>query len=158
MPTVDDFFEEMSNLSKLVYTYRPIITEHCKTGNIKAIVDILEREPLLKKSNGEFYIRIVCLHNHFNILEYLMNYFDANYFNTREDNIFNGFCRKNNINAIKNIIKITAKNKHVINFNINEYREYGAWGEYIGTIITQVKNPIVLSYLRSCGAGMKKLI
>jgi hypothetical protein len=87
-----------------------------------------------------------------------MNYFDDDYFNTKEDNIFNGFCMQDNINAIKNIIKITAKNKQLINFNISEYREYGAWGEYIGTIITRVDNPIILSYLRCCGAGMKKLI
>ena len=154
----DDFFEELEAIYELASKYRPIIRNHCKDGNIKAIVDILEREPLLKKSGGTSYIMIACNHNHFNILEYLMNYFDENYFNKRENNIFNDFCRKNNINAIKNIIKITAKNKHVINFNINEYREYGAWGEYIGPIITQVKNPVILSYLVSCGAGMKKLI
>lgn len=153
-----ELFKEFEAINVLVSKYKPIIIDHCEDGNIKAIKDILEKNPLLKKSNGESYIMIACKYNHFNILEYLMNYFDDDYFNTNEDNIFNGFCRKNNINAIKNIIKITAKNRQVINFNINEYREYGTWGEYIGPIITHVKNPVVFSYLTCCGAGMEKLI
>jgi len=155
MSDIDDFFMELDKIDTLRKLYHSVIINHCKNGNLREIKYILEKEPLLKKLQSYIYNAYVieaCKCNHFHILEFLINYFDVN-LNTREENMFNHLCRQNNINALKNIIKITAKNKQVIDFNINEYREYGAWGEYIGTIITQIENPVILSYLGCCGAG-----
>ncbi len=159
--------DKIKQFKKLQKSYHSIIINHCKNGNLQDIMSILEKEPLLKRINPYIFIATACKNNHFNIIKYLMDYFDETDLNTEEDNIFNQYCRKNKINTLKNIIKITQKNKKVINFNIIESREYGIWvyhnGVWVyrtGPIITRIKNPVILSYLESCGAKLidKKLI
>ena len=164
MMSIDEWIAEFNRnktFKKLQKIYHNVICNHCKNGNFQAIKDILEKNPLLKRQMPETFITTVCKYEHINILEYFMNYFDYIDLNTQEGNIFNYCCRMNKINTIKNIIKITGKNKLVIDFNINEYRRNGVEnGGYIGTIITQIENPIIISYLESCGAKPinKKLI
>jgi len=152
----DAYYEHLDKVYEKMRQYRKQIEGYCKSGNIIELKKILEDNPELKEiTNYTFFCR-ACDNNHYHIMRYLANYYDYD-FNKRDENIFNYNCRRNNLNVIKTIISITIQKKSYIDFNVNEYVEYGAWGEEIGKIANQLKDhktksQNIINYLESCGA------
>jgi hypothetical protein len=131
----------------------------CKIGNLYALKVTLSNNKIVWKYQDLF--RLACDNKQYHIMRYLaLNYYCIFYLftNAYGSILFNHYCRERKIDIVIEIIKITIKEKRIINLNQRETINIGR-NTYFQPIMYQLTKNIeinknIINYLESCGAGI----